>query len=184
MKLVRLKEYLYIKKNLSTIQGLSIDSKNAGILRLFMVPPSKQWDRTIPYILIINGQKMLPVGVSWAVMLHRLMKRMQEYGSLVIDKDNYEIIIEEALLDTKVIYPAMHMKELRKEMKTFLDELRHQETMVPVHAFHPIRSEKIYAESFKKAGNEIWQYPDSTIAKSQSYKVEKINGMRKEGSEK
>ena len=181
MKVVRLKEYAYIKKYMSKTQGISIESKNAGLMRIYMVPPKRQWNRMIPYLLIINGQKMMPVGISWAVMFRCLIDRLANYPSQTIDRDNYEILIEEAIVDTKSVYPAMHIQELRKEMNVFLDELTRQDKAVAINAFHPIRSEKEYEQSFKKAGNAVWQFPDSTIARKESIKLEKINGMRKGG---
>lgn len=179
MRLARLKEYLYVKKNCRKALRMTFDIQDHGILDIFVIAPKHQWNRANPYILIINGDTMMPIGVSWAVLLQRLAVRLEEYGSERIDQDNYEILVEEAMLDAKVIYPAMHYKEIRKEMQTLLNRIARQEKMVPIHRYHPIRSQKEYRDGFKKIDPILWMQKDRNEVPHRIFKVAQLNRLRK-----
>lgn len=124
MKLVRLKEYLYIRKHLREVRHITLDPYGPGVVRVHMIPPGTCTNRAIPYVLILNGQDIMPIGVSWAIMLSCFMDAMQPYDGKELQQQDWNKLTEDAIRETKKIYPALEWSFLRSELKKLLHTLK------------------------------------------------------------
>ncbi|MGN1116892.1 MAG: radical SAM protein, partial [Candidatus Ornithomonoglobus sp.] len=124
MNIVRMKEHSFIKKHLRCVRHVTLDPKGPGVVRIHMIPPDTSWNRAVPYILVLNGQYLLPIGVSWAIMLSCFIDRIEEAGSGVRYDVDWDAAIKKTVADTRKIYPAMTSANIRKELVKLLDTAR------------------------------------------------------------
>lgn len=124
MRIVRLKEYLYIKNHLRSVSHITLDPYGPGVIRVHMVPPKTAYDRRIPYVLILNGQDILPIGVSWAILLQNFIEAMTPYDNRELTDERWNTLIQQAVTKTNEIYPALTEAFIRDELRKLLDILK------------------------------------------------------------
>lgn len=89
----KLKKYL---KESDMVYHTTIDPKGPGVVRIHLIPPKKV-KRGVPWVVIVNGYRVLPILTSWAVNLKELIIRINEADELdVEDKVSINSIIEDA----------------------------------------------------------------------------------------
>lgn len=123
MKLVRLSEHRYICAHLRAIRHLTLDPRGPGVIRIHMVPPDTTWNRSVPYLLILNGQDILPIGLSWAIMLSCFIDEMEPYAGRELTADEWNRVVHRTVSATSKVYPSILQSDIRKELDKLLDAL-------------------------------------------------------------
>ena len=83
----------YIKEHLNEIKHTTLNPEGPGVVRIHMVPPKYDGPDPVSSVVIINGQDIIPINVSWAVLLSMLIDAINEYhGRPVNDEDIQNII--------------------------------------------------------------------------------------------
>lgn len=124
MRLVRLKEYLFIKKHLREVRHITLDPYGPGVVRVHMIPPKTATNRLVPYVLILNGQDVFPIGVSWAIMLSIFIDKMEPYHGTELAQEDWNRLTELTVTETHKIYPALKQSFIRSELKDMLHTLK------------------------------------------------------------
>ena len=88
---------------------------------MHLVPPKFNIFKNAPYILILNGYYLLPLGYSWAIMLSAFMKETNEYSGREISEADYEKIIEITVKNTLKVYPFASKDEINDDLSYMLD---------------------------------------------------------------
>lgn len=70
---VTLREFLFRRKYLSQVRHITLNPGGPGVVRLHMLPPASRLRRSVPYVVILNGHDVLPLNISWAILLACLM---------------------------------------------------------------------------------------------------------------
>lgn len=94
-----------------------------GVVRMHLVPPKFRLIGNPPYVLILNGYYLLPVGYSWAVMLGIFMEEVCRYDGLPMDEGDVEKIIESTVHRTVRVYPSVTAEYVREDLEWMLDVL-------------------------------------------------------------
>lgn len=123
MRLARIREHHYIRTHLREVRHITLDPKGPGVIRIHMVPPSSSWDRAVPFLLILNGSAILPVGMSWAILLDCFIRRTEPYHGLPIPENDWKKIMSDAVTDCAKIYPSMLKTDIRAELEKLLQTL-------------------------------------------------------------
>ena len=78
--LVTLREFLFRRKYLSQVRHITLNPGGPGVVRLHMLPPASRLRRSVPYVVILNGHDVLPLNISWAILLACLMDALAPYA--------------------------------------------------------------------------------------------------------
>lgn len=125
MKLATLREQRFARTHLAQVRHITLDPQGPGVLRLHLVPPraGRAVSRAVPYVLILNGQDVLPLGLSWAVLLANFMDALEPFAGKEIEPGQWEGLIAQALEATRRVYPRMKPEALRGELRRMLGAL-------------------------------------------------------------
>ncbi len=94
-----------------------------GVVRMHLVPPKFRLLGDPPYILILNGYYLLPVGYSWAVMLGIFMEEVCRYDGMPMSEEDVEGIMESTVLRTRKVYSSVTAEYVRGDLEWMLDVL-------------------------------------------------------------
>ena len=122
MKLTR-REQAYKAQYLDRVCHTTLDPKQPGVVRIHMVPPREDAGKETPYLVVLNGQEILPLSFSWAVLLSSFMRRLEPYSGKEIPEEDYRQLIRDTALDTRKVYPLHSLARFTRDLDTMLDTL-------------------------------------------------------------
>lgn len=71
MRITR-REKKFWEQHLSCVRHITLDPKGPGVVRLHMIPPRAE-GKDEPFLLLLNGAKLIPLNLSWAILLANFM---------------------------------------------------------------------------------------------------------------
>jgi radical SAM protein with 4Fe4S-binding SPASM domain len=129
------REKKYLQTNLSCVRHITLDPKGPGVVRIHMIPP-KAADHKTPFLLLLNGAQLIPLDVSWAILLANFMDAIAAWQGKEIEEHEWEAVAKAAIAATRKTYPFTKGERLADDLKTMLDALiaiaRGEEPKVPV----------------------------------------------------
>ena len=113
----------YLKES-DMVYQTTIDPKGPGVVRIHLVPPNKLKDG-IPWVVIINGYRVLPILTSYAVLLKEFILVYNSYNyNFYVDAQLSEILDEIVKNVTKIYKDAKKadiLADLKEMLKTIVE---------------------------------------------------------------
>ncbi len=110
MRITR-REKKFWEQHLSCVRHITLDPKGPGVVRLHMIPPRAE-GKDEPFLLLLNGAKLIPLNLSWAILLANFMAALERFfteGDNAPDREvkqaDWERLAEEAVTATRSVYP-------------------------------------------------------------------------------
>ncbi len=107
----------------SGIKHCTFDPQGPGVVRIHLIPPRFHLFSSSPYIVILNGYYLLPLGYSWALMLSIFMEETNRYDGRALDDTAQEQIFSRTLTRMHKIYPTTNRAWLQEDLDEMLDIL-------------------------------------------------------------
>ncbi len=107
----------------SGIKHCTFDPEGPGVVRIHLIPPRFRLFGARPYIVILNGYYLLPLGYSWALMLSSFIEETNRYEGRALDECAQEEIYERTLSSMHRIYPSIAPSLLREDLDEMLEIL-------------------------------------------------------------
>lgn len=93
-----IREKWYEWKNWRGMVHTTWNPKDPGVIRIHMIPPKFQLFRFVPSAVILNGNQIIPVNESWAILLTEFIKQLNRYGDGEMPEEELEKIIQDTVL--------------------------------------------------------------------------------------
>lgn len=130
-------EERYRRKHLNCVRHITLDPKGHGVVRIHMIPP-RQDAADAPFLLLLNGDKLVPLNLSWAILLANFMDRLEPFAGLEISESDWRAMAASAVAETRKTYPFTSKTRLAGDLELMLTSLvaiaRGQEPAVEVGA--------------------------------------------------
>lgn len=120
MDIVTLRELRFRQKYLRQVRHITLDPKGPGVVRLHMVPPKTLLRRKVPYVIILNGHDVLPLSLSWAVLLACLMDSLAPYEGREVAEGDWAALTGQAVRAVRGVYPRMSRERIEEELARML----------------------------------------------------------------
>ena len=124
MKLLTRAETQYLHRHLDVVRHVTLDPDGPGVVRIHLVPAAPSARKDIPYLAILNGQDILPLSVSWAILLANLMDALQPFEGKEIDPDQWQTVKAQAVEATCRIYPKEAAGQIEADLTAMLASFR------------------------------------------------------------
>ena len=106
----------YIKENLNEVKHTTLNPEGPGVVRIHMVPPKYDGPEPAGSVVILNGQDIIPINVSWAVLLSMLIDSINEYNGRPITEEDTAAIIESTVTAARGVYRFVPKFILKKDI--------------------------------------------------------------------
>ncbi len=107
----------------SGVKHCTFDPKGPGVVRIHLIPPRFSLFKSAPYIVILNGYYLLPLGYSFALMLSYFMEETNRYDGASLDDAAQENIYARTLARMHKVYPFTRHTLLERDLDDMLDVL-------------------------------------------------------------
>ena len=124
MKLLSRAEFQYLRRHLDVVRHVTLDPDGPGVVRIHLVPCEHGPRGDVPYIAILNGQDILPLTVSWTILLSGLIDALQPFEGQEITADQWEAIREQAVETAHKVYTRDPADQIRADLDTLLLSFR------------------------------------------------------------
>ena len=122
MKHMTFRERRYRRAHLDFVRHITLDPKGPGVVRIHMIPPGDDTPDT-PFLLLLNGASLVPLNLSWAILLANLMDQLQAYEGQELEERQWEALLTAAVEETHRTYPRTRRQTLAADMHLMLTSL-------------------------------------------------------------
>ena len=123
MKHMTFRERRYRRAHLDCVRHITLDPKGPGVVRIHMIPPRDDTPDA-PFLLLLNGAQLVPLNLSWAILLANLMDQLQAYeGQDLVAEDQWEALLTAAVEETHRTYPRTKRQTLASDLHLMLTSL-------------------------------------------------------------
>ena len=70
----------YADSHFHEVMHTTLNPEGPGVVRIHLIPPKVTDDEIGPSIAIINGQDIIPVDVSWTILLSEFISEVNKYS--------------------------------------------------------------------------------------------------------
>ncbi|MBS5063411.1 MAG: radical SAM protein [Hungatella hathewayi] len=105
----------------------TLNPEGPGCVRIHLIPPKWKPFAHNPYVMILNGYYILPLGYSWAILLGCFIREVNQYEGRPMTMDDMEQVMKTAVDDTRKVYSAPRQQiadDLREMLTMFYDVAR------------------------------------------------------------
>lgn len=114
--MIGLKEYDYLSKKFNEVKHVTLNPGREGVVRIHMVPPKLRFFKNVPSVVILNGQDILPINTSWAILLSAFIDEIQQYDGKTLEDGEWDAIIWKTVAATRRVYRGVDEKTLRSDL--------------------------------------------------------------------
>ena len=122
MKHMTFRERRYRRAHLDCVRHITLDPKGLGVVRIHMIPPRDEMPDA-PFLLLLNGARLVPLNLSWAILLANLMDQLQAYEGQDLAEDQWEALLTAAVEETHRTYPRTKRQTLASDLHLMLTSL-------------------------------------------------------------
>lgn len=116
------REKRYRRAHLSCVRHITLDPKGPGVVRIHMIPPRTESPED-PFLLLLNGAQLVPLTLSWAVLLANFMDRLEAFSGCEISEEDWAGMVSGAVDETHRTYPRTDRALLQEDLELMLRSL-------------------------------------------------------------
>ena len=116
------REKRYRRAHLSCARHITLDPKGPGVVRIHMIPPRTESPED-PFLLLLNGAQLVPLTLSWAVLLANFMDRLEPFSGCEISEEDWAGMVRGAVDKTHRTYPRTDRALLQEDLELMLRSL-------------------------------------------------------------
>lgn len=122
----------YAKENYNGVKHTTLNPEGPGVVRIHMIPPKVTGDDIGPALVILNGQDIIPLDVSWTILMTEFISEVNKYSGREINEDEVSQIIQETCRRMRRVYPLLpsgyFISDIQTIMTTFT-QIAYRETV-------------------------------------------------------
>lgn len=117
--LVTLREFLFRRKYLSQVRHITLNPGGPGWCGCTCCP-RQRLRRSVPYVVILNGHDVLPLNLSWAILLACLMDALAPYAGREVPDEDLEGLAAKQWPPPGGSTPGVSRERMRAELERML----------------------------------------------------------------
>lgn len=114
-----IKEYL---KNANNVSHITFNPKGPGVIRIHLVPP-KKLKLGVSWVIIINGQDILPITAGWAILLREFINEASKLEGKEYSEEDTKLLIELTVNNVKKVFTKTKKSMLKNDLKDILSTI-------------------------------------------------------------
>lgn len=115
----KLKEYI---KSIDEVSHITFDPYGPGVARIFLIPP-KKIKFNIPWVILINGESILPICMGWALLLREFINEINGNVNNSLTDEDIETASNNAIKKISLLFPKTPKEMLKGDLKDLLEVL-------------------------------------------------------------
>jgi hypothetical protein len=123
MILIGFKEAHYLRKHLNEVKHVTLNPNGSDVLRIHMIPPRRSLNKKIPSAIVVNGQDIVPINLSWAILLSAFIDAITPYDGKELSEDGWDSVIGETVKSVRKVYIGVKENTLKEDLWIIINSL-------------------------------------------------------------
>ena len=111
-----LKEYL---AQIDGISHITFDPKGPGVVRIHLIPPKKV-KLGVSWVVIINGENLLPLSCGWSILLREFIRNINEYSGKEVSDEEIKKAVNQTVGFVSQLFPKTKSDMLRDDLNEII----------------------------------------------------------------
>ena len=112
----------YRATKLRSVVHTTLNPEGPGVVRIHLVPPKFSL-KAEDYVVILNGQDIIPISPSWAIILAEFCGVLNNYDGKELTNEELKRIARHTIDNVRKIYPKQKVETLQEDLKTIIEAL-------------------------------------------------------------
>lgn len=112
-----IREKIFEWKNWKEMIHTTWNPKDPGVIRIHMIPPKFHLFHFIPSVVILNGNQILPLNESWAILLTVFIKELNQWGDGEMTREQGQEIVENTVIKMRKIFPNVLPEKFQEDLE-------------------------------------------------------------------
>lgn len=114
------KERRFYKKNLNEVLHTTLNPYEPGVVRIHLVPAKYNPFKADPSVVILNGKDILPINLSWTILLAIFIKEVNAYKGGEVTENQLQDVVSKTVNKAYEIYKKPGRITLKEDLNTIL----------------------------------------------------------------
>ena len=114
----------YAKEHMGEVMHTTLNPEGPGVVRIHLIPPRISEEDIEASVAIINGQDVIPVNVSWAILLHEFIREVNRYDGREITEQDSKRILNNTCKGVRKVFPLLPKKKMREDLYTIMNTFK------------------------------------------------------------
>ncbi len=110
----------YAQTHFDEVKHTTLNPEGPGVVRIHLVPPKVTDDQIGPSVAIINGQDIIPVDVSWTILLSEFISQVNKYSGREVTEEETKQIVKDTCKSVRKVFPLLSRKYLIADLQTIM----------------------------------------------------------------
>ncbi|MBR2704390.1 MAG: radical SAM protein [Clostridia bacterium] len=119
---MNLRALKYRATKLRSVVHTTLNPEGPGVVRIHLVPPKFSL-KAADYVVILNGQDIIPISPSWAIILAEFCGVLNNYDGKELTKEDLKSVARHTIDNVRKIYPRQPVEKLQEDLKTIIEAL-------------------------------------------------------------
>ena len=113
---MNVREAVYRLLKMNRVAHTTLNPYGPGVVRIHLVPPKFSLQNTPPSVVILNGTDIIPINMSWAILLDTFIDEVNWYEGKEITPGAMEVVVRRTMERVKKVYPRTEAKKLKEDL--------------------------------------------------------------------
>ena len=118
------KELAFAQEFFNEVHHTTLNPEGPGVVRIHLIPPEIKDGEIAPSVAIINGQDIIPVNVSWSILLTSLIEEINKYSGREVSQEEVDMMTDTACRRVQKVYPFITKKHLKNDVYRIMNTFK------------------------------------------------------------
>ena len=114
----------YAKEKFNEVLHTTLNPEGPGVVRIHLIPPKVTEEEIGPSVAILNGQDIVPLNVSWTILMSEFISEVNKYSGREINEAETSRIVKETCKRMRKIYPLLPDRYFMEDIATIMTTFR------------------------------------------------------------
>lgn len=121
---MNVREAVYRLMKMNSVAHTTLNPYGPGTVRIHLIPPKFCLKGAAPSVAILNGKDIIPINMSWAILLSEFIKQVNKYEGKEVTETDLKVIVKKTLKNVKKVYPRTKDSQLKDDLWKIVNTLK------------------------------------------------------------
>ncbi len=106
----------YAEEHFNGMLHTTLNPGGPGVVRIHLLPPAIVNGEFGDSVAIINGQDIIPVSPSWAILLSEFINAVNEYSGRELSEENLAEVMKKTSKGIRKVFPLLPSRYIKKDV--------------------------------------------------------------------